>query len=441
MAGTITAGVGTANITPSVGFDNIGDYARLCPAEGVGNELYTKALVLDDGSTRAALVTVDVISFRAATVADIRERVERLTGIAGENVVLSASHTHSSPATSENDLASPEYVAELAKKIAGAVYLADRRKEEVRVGCGVGEAKVCVNRWQRTETGVSWGPNPDAPADHQVQVMRVDKLDGEPLAILVNYACHPSIMGADNLLYSGDYSSYVQSVIEKLYDRRVAGMFSTGAGGDIKIDVVTEDGSKFRYTDLADCRKFGTIIGAEAIKVAEGIETQPVEWIGCEAREVELPLFDLPRVEDVERELAELRAEGDGLAQREKPHLRWAEETVEALKAGTAATSLPIEVQLLRIGDEVSFFVVPGELFAEVGMRLKETMGLPGSIVISFANTYAGYLPSKRAEEWGWCTHDDSYKWTGKPANYSGGIEDALVAAAREMMGDVSAGG
>ncbi len=434
MQDTIKAGVARANITPSVGQDNMGDYGRLRPAVGVGNELYAKALVLDDGETRAALVTVDVISFTDETVRDVRERVERLTGIPGRSVVLSASHTHSSPATSPNDAASAEYVVELAKKIAGAVYVADQEKQEVRIGCGVGEAKVSMNRWQRTETGVRWGPNRDGPVDHQVHVVRIDDLDGEPMAIVVNYACHPSIMGADNLLYSGDYTSYVQSVIEKLYDGRVTAMFCPGAGGDIKIAVLTEDGCRFAYTDLNDCRKYGTIIAAEAIKVAEGIKTEPVSRVTCEVKEVELPLFQLPRLEDVEQELMELRAKGSELEVRQKPRLKWAERTAEALRRGSARTSVAIEVQLLRIGDEIAFFVVPGELFVEVGMRLKEQMALPGSVVIAFANAYGGYLPSEPAEEWGWCSHDDSYKWTGKPANFSGKIEDVLIGTLKQLL-------
>ena len=76
MQETMRAGVARTNITPSVGQDSMGHYARLCPAEGVGNELYAKALVLDDGSNRAALATVDVISFTDEIVSDGRERVE-----------------------------------------------------------------------------------------------------------------------------------------------------------------------------------------------------------------------------------------------------------------------------------------------------------------------------------------------------------------------------
>lgn len=227
--------------------------------------------------------------------------------------------------------------------------MADRSKQEVRIGFGQGEARVCINRWQKTSTGVKWGPNPDAPVDYAVGVLRVDDVEGKPVAVLVNYACHPSIMGADNLLYSGDYTSYVQSVVEKVYDGEVTALFSTGAGGDIKIALLNEEGSQFRYGDLEDCRRFGTMIGAEAIKVAEGIETAAVKTVSAEA------------------------------------------------------------------------------------------MGLPGAFVVAYANSYdIGYLPSMRAEQDGWCRHDDSFKSSLQPANLSGRIEGVLVEAARKLVSTTS---
>ena len=166
----------------------------------------------------------------------------------------------------------------------------------------------------------------------------------------------------------------MQSVIETAYGGHVTALFSTGAGGDIKIAVVTEDGSQFRYTNLEDCRRYGTMIAAETVKVAE------------------------------------------------------------ALREGMALTSVPTEVQLLLLGRDIALFAVPGELFVEVGLKIKQAMELPGSFVVAYANGYTGYLPSRRAEEWGWCAHDDSYKATPYPSNFSGGIEEVLVDAARELV-------
>jgi uncharacterized small protein (DUF1192 family) len=429
---TLSVGVSTVNITPSVGFDNMGDYMRLQPAVGVGNELFAKALVLDDGEEKIAIVTADIIYFTDRLTEETRERIEKLTGIKGENVLLSGSHTHSSPAIADKDKPSREYLVELSKKVAGAVFMADGNKREALVGCGVGKAEVSINRWQRTDEGVRWGPNPDAPVDHDVMVMRVDDLDHNPFAILVSFASHPSILGKRSLLYSGDYVSYVQSVIEKIYDGQVTAMFATGAGGDIKIAVLTEDRTQFRYAGLEECRQFGTIIGAEAVKVAEGIKTKPVEKVSAKTMKVELPLVELPSVQEIEREIEalereieELEAQGKSTAEKQL-QLKRVKEMLKAAEEGEAPDSVSAEVQLLRIGDEIAFFAVPGELFVEVGLKLKQVMGLPGSFVIAYANGCVGYLPSKRAEEWGWC------KLSVRP--FSGAIEDVLLEALRRML-------
>jgi len=110
MQKSIEAGVARANITASVGQDNMADYLRLVPAKGVGSEFYAKALVLDDGAERVAIVTADIISFPDKLVHETRQRIEKLTGISGEKILLSASHTHSSPAVNEWDRPAATYL-------------------------------------------------------------------------------------------------------------------------------------------------------------------------------------------------------------------------------------------------------------------------------------------------------------------------------------------
>ncbi len=433
----VKAGFARANINPCIGQDNIGDYGRLIPGIGIGNELYAKSMVLDDGQNRIALVTADVIGFPGTLVEDIRLRASKLTGIDEKNIMLSASHTHSSPATTKNDKASHEYLVELAKKIAGIIYLADCKKEEVRIGVGTGEAKVAMNRWQKSGSTVKWGPNPEAPVDYELMVIRFDNLKGYPLCVLLNYASHPSIMGKDNLLYSGDYISFAQEFVEKVYDRNVMAMFSTGAGGDIKIAILSGDRKSFRYGNLEDCRRYGTIVGAEAVKVIETIKTRPAATVSTGTMNVDLPLVKLPLIEDVEREKKRIEDKISRLKGTQKEamliDLNWALETINKLKDGTAPESIKTEVTLFRIGDEIALFAVPGELFVEVGMNIKKAIGLAGSFVLAYTNGYLGYLPSKQAEKDGWCKHDDSYMRSQKPANFSGKIEDVLVDAARQM--------
>jgi hypothetical protein len=306
MSQTVKAGVARANITPAPGqMFHAGDVI----AQGTRDELHVKAIVFDNGSEHAAVVTGDAILFSKETVEKARRQIEQLTDIKGENVMLAASHTHSCPPTTKwlSENASEVYLSELADKIAGLVYVADSNKREVLIAAGKGEAKVSVNRWIMTPQGARWGPDPDGAVDDDVSVLRIDDAEGGMMALLINYAAHPTVMswGAHHL-YSGDYPSYAQSVIEQVYDDKMMALFTNGASGDIKIAFLKDDGTKFDYGDWEDARRYGRIIAAEAIKVAETLEPKPITGLNIISKIVELPLCEPPSVEQVEAELAEI---------------------------------------------------------------------------------------------------------------------------------------
>ena len=441
------AGVARVNITPAVGQVL---YVGEGISQGVADEFYAQAIVFDDGSERAAIVTADVLLFGKDTVEKIRQRVEKLTGIKGSNVLLGASHTHSGTPTTRwlSEQVNEAYMSELVDKIAGAVYQADGNKQEALIGAGTGEAKVGINRWIPTPdgpAGARWAPNPEGPVDHAVDVLRVDDKTGEPMAMLVDYAAHASVLGDRKKGYSSDYPGVVRSVIEKIYDGKVTAMFAAGAGGDIKIASLNEDGTNFKYGDRRDLQRFGTIIAAEAVKVAESLQTRRVSEIRISSIEVELPLRNPPSVAEVEAELAELRQavqedEKTGKEFNWGQHRRviWAEETLKALHSGDVIRSVPGEVQVLRLGDEAVFVAVPGELFAEVGLRIKELArgeDRPTAFLVAYANAYVGYLPSAQS-----CREDgdklryDWHKFLPYPSTFSEKMEEVLVGAVESLL-------
>ena len=433
MKETIKVGVAKANITPAPGGTfHAGDVQ----AEGVRDELYLKALVFDDGNERAAIVTGDLILFGEDTVLQARRRIEELTGIEGEKVMLAASHTHSGPPTTRwlSEHVSEAYLRELADKIAGAVYAADSNKHEALIAAGRGEVELSINRWIMTPDGAKWGPNPEGPKDDEVCVLRVD--DGGMMALLVNYAAHASVMSwGRHHLYSGDYPSYLQSTIERIYDGRVVALFTNGASGDTKVAFLTEDGKDFLYGDWEDARRYGRMIAAEAVKVAETLKPKPIMGLNVASKVVDLPLREPPSVEDVERELEQKGEKPDwGLKRR----LIWAQETLKALKKGDVIRSVPGEVQVMRLGDDIAFVAVPGELFVEVGLRIKSlcrNVGIGNPFVVAYANAYVGYLPSARS-----CREDgdrpryDWHKFIPYPSTFSEEVEDVLVGAVESLL-------
>ena len=185
------------------------------PGVMVNDPLYAKALVLDDGQTRVVIISMDVTAIGGRKISqgmlpdvgeeflpDLRERLERELKIPGCNVLVNASHTH--PAG--RMLCSDE---EQVARTFDAVRRAMESMVEVRIGSGSGrEDRISMNRTLRLKNGKHWTirhsnpcpPDEDVeglgPLDPEIGIIRIDRLDGTPLAVVYNFACH--------LLY-GDY--------------------------------------------------------------------------------------------------------------------------------------------------------------------------------------------------------------------------------------------
>ena len=435
--GTLTAGVARANITPPVGSNTWGK-----PAEGIAGELFAKALVLSDGLTKAVLVTMDLIHMRGKVLTETRRRIEEMTGIPGRSVMLAASHTHCTPDTSQYRpgrdsvrIPDPAYLDQLALKIAGAVAEADSRLVEVKIGVGEGHAPFNINRWVPTPDGprgARWAPNPDGPIDETLSVLRIDRTDGTPLAAVVNYAAHASVMSWGKY-FCADYPGFLQEALEKVYDGEMTAMFVNGASGDLKIKLLekAEDGSdKFAYGGVEDARRWGRTIAGVALSVLEQIETSEQNLqIGVSSSKVALPICPLPSADEVAGQLEAGRAAGE--------NTEWEEWVLPLLRDGTAPTTVVGEVQLLRLGDEIALVAVPGELYVEIGLRMKRELPFKHLFIAGYANHYLGYLPSASS-----CRQDGARSREGchrvflYPARFSEGVEPTLVSAAKELAGD-----
>ncbi|HHY47470.1 MAG TPA: alkaline ceramidase, partial [Firmicutes bacterium] len=206
---SIMVGVAKLAITPPFGCEMSGFIARRGGAAGVHDPLWAKALVISDGREKVALVVADLIGIDSEIVSEVRALTSRLTDIPAGHVILGATHTHSGPAVLRHAYlgkADPAYLACLIKNLAGSVFLASQALEPVRVLVGQGECGgVGKNRRK-----------PGGPTDPEVLVLRFEGKTGIK-ALLVNYACHPVVLGPDNLLISADYPFYLASLLEQVY--------------------------------------------------------------------------------------------------------------------------------------------------------------------------------------------------------------------------------
>lgn len=407
MSTGLQAGVARANITPPVGCYLAGygsartdpatstkdDHIaypgpRIKPSAGINDDLFAKALVLDDGAIQVALVTLDLIGVDDNLVAQARALIQAATGIPGGHVLLGAAHTHAGPFTvahGEGKLADPDYLSQLTKKIAGAASMAARSLAPATLSLGWGQAAIGVHRRVVTPEGTFMRPNPAGPVDRRVGVLRIDATEGSPLAILVHYTCHPNVLRHDNLLISADYVGVALDLLEQVYPGSTA-LFLQGCCGNVRPNLVGDDGD-FRSGGETDRQRLGRILGAAAVKAAEqAVPLAPVRLKAASER-VLLPL-----------------AEG-----REGP--------------GGETGSVEAEMQALALGP-LLLITIPGEPFVEIGQRIRQAVGDP-VLVVGYANGYLGYLATSQAHTEG------GYEVTTGP--FAAQAEDALVAGALEL--------
>ncbi|MFA6929809.1 MAG: neutral/alkaline non-lysosomal ceramidase N-terminal domain-containing protein [Lentisphaeria bacterium] len=410
----------------------------------VRHELYAKALVLEDEGNKVVLVTADIALFGKDAAAAIREKTERLTGIPGSHIMMAASHNHSCANTTmlnrwrglscEPD---EHYFWYFVDRITGMIFQATQNLLEARIGAGKGNAKLNINRWIQTPEGAKWAPNPDAPDDPDVSVLRIDDVSGVPLAILVNFAAHASVLTWGKYI-SADFPGYLQDAVEKLYDGRVEAFFVNGASGDLKVNWLKtgNDGkTDFVYcSEEAGARRIGYAIAGEAVKVFELTETTSLTGVSVFSTTVSFPLLSLPNPAEVTKELEDRRRNGT-----ERPwDADWAARIIPELENGSMAKTVEGEIQCIGIGGKILLLALPGEVFVEIGLRLKRMSPVKDLFVVGYANGYAGYLASdKSLREDGDTPRYDWHRFFWYPSCFAEGTEQVIIDAAAQLFQQV----
>ena len=203
----------------------------------IHDNIYVRAIVMDDGSGPAAIVTAEVVGIGESLYERITEHIEKETGIAPERVMLASVHTHAAPQTGVYEGTPNEkqavWIATLEDSVVTAVKQAQAALVPARVGFGTGRANVNVNRRARMADG-SWnlGVNPDGVSDKTVAVLRFDTLSGAPIAIFNNYAVHGTVMGPHNMRVSGDLPGATARFVEQQFGGKVVAPWTSSAAGD-----------------------------------------------------------------------------------------------------------------------------------------------------------------------------------------------------------------
>lgn len=400
----LRAGAGKVDITPSVGVElsGYGYYLRR-NAENIHDSLYARSVVLDNSSEKIALIGNDLIGLTEETVDRARSLIEFKTGIKKENIIVCASHTHSGPATAGlmRGLGEPstEYLDVLPIKIANAAIIAAENLKEARIGFGKGKVNnVSYNRGENPNWWIEVKRR--GTIDPELNIAYIDDINGEPLALLLNFACHPIVIdrqGRNGRAISADYPGYAQRMLEET-NKEVVAIFLQGACGDIN--------PKFTWCGFSEAAKIGESLIKEVMRVRKEIETTAEAEIRIRRQSVALP-YNLPDLQEMGKLMAEKIeqsnyysvGEDSKEARLSKFCAGWANLMFTKLES-KSEREMKTELQALRINDTV-LVTIPGELFVEFGLKVKKEVPYKNVLVVGLANDYVGYIPTEKDYEQG----------------------------------------
>ncbi|HWO00396.1 MAG TPA: neutral/alkaline non-lysosomal ceramidase N-terminal domain-containing protein [Blastocatellia bacterium] len=360
--GTLRAGVGKADITPPVGTPLAGYGARAAkPSTGVHDACEARALVIDNGTEKLAFVAVDHLGFDHGMVERIRAIASAATRLSADHIFVMSSHTHSGGGAFMEMLPplamilagkfDPKIRALYEQRTAEAVIAADKNLRPARIAFGAGEARG-ISRFRS-----SWPPN--GPIDPEVGVVRVDSADtGKPMAVLMNFAAHPTVLGAENMTFSADFVGYARRAVEKMIGGDAIAIFANGAQGTVAPRAFLGNDQWEKAENV------GTILAAEVFKVV--LMIKPQDSVVIKLTRSPLSLKFVPPA---------------------------------SFPSGISYPAVyDSEVSAVSFDDKFAFVTIPGELSSILNIQVKERgrlLGFEKTFLLGLTNDAVGYILSE----------------------------------------------
>ncbi len=361
----LKVGVAKVDITPPDSAPTVG-HPR--PTKGARDPLRAGVLILDDGKTRAAIATFDLVDAVDSLVKRTRAAISAKAGVPPENILVNASHNHSGSDFDKN----PEWADDVIAKIGQAAAEASSKMQPVTVGYGVDRIGFSINRRKVINGRAVVRLNPEGINDPRVKVLRFD--DGKsltPVAVLMHAICHPCFFTwGDNAtephpngfpMKSADFPGEAQTFIEKAYDNETKVLFMQGCAGDIRPNL---PGDPYRCADEADIQWAGRDLGGAVLKalaksmIREERSKRPTHYkLKVASERIALPAKDGGKIE--------------------------------------------VELMALKIGPYL-LLAMPGEPMVEYGLKLEDAIAdraVP--IILGYSNGKLGYVATAAAHSVG----------------------------------------
>lgn len=418
------AGTARAAITPEKPVWMAGYASRTRPADGKIHDLWAKALVLEDAhGHRSVLITLDLCGIGHDLSNRVRDEIQKQGKLERSGVVLACSHTHSGPVVGDNLITMykigeeqrkqvVEYTEALAGKLVAIAAEATKALAPAEVSWGTGRADFATNRRENKEPEVPKlrdGLALKGPNDHDVPVLSVKGADGKQLAVVFGYACHCTTL--DGYQWCGDYAGFAQAAIEEAHPGATA-LFVAGCGGD-------QNPLPRRKVEYA--LSYGNAL-AESVGKVLASGTKPLAKAELEARYEEVPLAF---AEVPDKAHWEEMAKSDSFYESSR-----AKALLERIaRDGSLPKSYPYPVQAWKLGGELTWVFLGGEVVVDYSLRIKRNLGSSKTWVSGYCNDVMAYIPSLRILKEGGYEGGGAMVYYAQPAHWSDQVEEQILEA------------
>lgn len=422
-------------ITPPPGTPMAGNIRSDNISRGVHDDLFCSIIILNDGNTKICFLAFDLIGLEYSTCNEIRTRISECTDIPSSNVMIWATHTHSGPDTGMrmykgNEDAVNRYLANLVTTVSDTVKEANKNSQEVRLKTGsILVPDLSFNRRLVKNDGKvvmnfeSFSPeqiiDTAGPVDNELITLSLWDCGGRLFALVVNFSLHPAILVGHEWMISRDFIHYLDDTILRKYDKDVVMLFANGAEGNI---------NHLNYRNRDQLRNF-----AEAERVGKKLGDYVVEALGnsvvlhgkirftCALASI--PYRSITSEEIAWAEMVNERDRNlsedmfDGIP--DKTYARMIMEMKERKE-----TDCEILLQGMAIHN-FTIITLPGEVYAEYGLKIKELSPYRYTMIIGLSNGQAGYIPDIKA--FGQGGYEVRTAWTSQLVHDAGEILVSLI--------------